>query len=453
MEANSFSTKSLTVQSDGFEIGKILQCFSSAGRAGWISPQDAGMVPRECGLVAKNNSLLISNDIAASVGTTGTGPRGNETGSNSVCIGPNTSCGTAAGAVAIGAFSTVEDGCDNAVALGPETSCGGAESVAIGYQASTQGGIRGISIGNNASATGDNAIAIGFEAEALAQNSIAIGDQARSAATRSIAVGKSANCDVNSRCIAIGTSTMAIDQASIAIGTEAKAQSIGALTNAISIGYKAESANRGIAIGTEANAVFSDSVSVGTGVIAVQTNSFNCKPRQRLIAPSLGSLKEVAPPGRIGSFSGKEFVSVPASLPDLSFLSCDLYESPNAYFIFTVEITNPQGVVVLDSFYRFAGICTKNVVHMNGKFNMESVIPWSGPRSFELLLSTTPQFLANFTANGQAAGTVATKTSYGGTLEAIPSSKRILCNFLSDDFSQSEGVYVSFAFENLVVEF
>ncbi len=126
-------------------------------------------------------------------------------------------------------------------------------------------------MGNDASATGSNAIAVGVNASSTAANSIAVGTDSLASQNGSIA---------------IGATSQATGVNAIAIGTGAVA------TGSVAVGVNASASNGGAAFGDNAVATGSSSVALGPGAVALAPNS---------VAIGAGSVSNVANTVSVGS--------------------------------------------------------------------------------------------------------------------------------------------------------
>lgn len=205
--------------------------------------------------VTGNDSIGIGDSATASgVDSYAIGLAATAAGAQSIALGglANVSSGSSNGAAALGYFATVGAG-QSGVALGTSYTSGnhalaavianntssygatGANSIAMGYQAKSQGSTNGsVAIGHNAQATSRETVAIGSSAYATGSAAVALGGyfgtsvQARATGTTSFAVAGS-NGLANKDSVAAGLSSIAMaggyaqHNQSVAIGTFAHA--------------------------------------------------------------------------------------------------------------------------------------------------------------------------------------------------------------------------------------
>ncbi len=196
---------------------------------------------------------------------------GTAVGIDSVALGSGavaTGGATNAGAVAIGfATASSSNGFQNgAVAIGQfasatgTSSTGGTSPVAIGAGAKPNGAGSQVAIGDDATASGMDALSIGGHANstgssASGNQSIAVGQSVRALGDSSIGMGNGASAS-GTASVAIGHSSAASGSASVAIGDLAKA-----------------SAQQSLALGSGAQASGLQSISIGTGNVVAGSHA------------------------------------------------------------------------------------------------------------------------------------------------------------------------------------
>ena len=189
----------------------------------------------------------------------------NSVGSNSVAVGWQNTTDSNWGTIAIGAANTATE--NSAMALGNGNKATGGAAVAMGAYNQAKGRAS-VAIGNVSMASGEDSIAIGNRANSNPANqdrgsgqfSIAMGRESWAKGTDNISIGHKAETDSSGDSIAMGRESKANQANAIAVGPQADANGWGG----IAMGREAAvSANFGTAIGYKSNAQGSSSVAIG----------------------------------------------------------------------------------------------------------------------------------------------------------------------------------------------
>ena len=189
----------------------------------------------------------------------------NSVGSNSVAVGWQNTTDSNWGTIAIGAANTATE--NSAMALGNGNKATGGAAVAMGAYNQAKGRAS-VAIGNVSMASGEDSIAIGNRANSNPANqdrgsgqfSIAMGRESWAKGTDNISIGHKAETDSSGDSIAMGRESKANQANAIAVGPQADANGWGG----IAMGREAAvSANFGTAIGYKSNAKGSASIAIG----------------------------------------------------------------------------------------------------------------------------------------------------------------------------------------------
>ena len=189
----------------------------------------------------------------------------NSVGSNSVAVGWQNTTDNNWGTIAIGAANTATE--NSAMALGNGNKATGGAAVAMGAYNQAKGRAS-VAIGNVSMASGEDSIAIGNRANSNPANqdrgsgqfSIAMGRESWAKGTDNISIGHKAETDSSGDSIAMGRESKANQANAIAVGPQADANGWGG----IAMGREAAvSANFGTAIGYKSNAKGSASIAIG----------------------------------------------------------------------------------------------------------------------------------------------------------------------------------------------
>ncbi|MBP0581414.1 hypothetical protein J8I29_18945 [Labrys sp. LIt4] len=250
--------------------------------------------------IARGSQAMSDGDVAIGQGAYANGANATGTGFGTVALGAsavakNTAGGITAG-VAIGGFANATSTATNGsspVAIGPSANASGTGSqVAIGDQAKATGknavGIGGNAFSTGTAATGDYSVAIGAGTQAGGLNSLAfggnVGGGANAAAANSIAIG------AQSLVAAAASSGIAIGRGAAVNGANGIAMGDGTISGStgqnVAIGSGGTIANSTTATGTAvaigggqkatgdgAVAIGDPNVSNGTGAVAVGANN------------------------------------------------------------------------------------------------------------------------------------------------------------------------------------
>nr|WP_244259064.1 adhesin [Cupriavidus gilardii] len=201
---------------------------------------------------------------------------GTATGTNSIAVG-NASNASNVSAIAVG--NTAEASGSNATAIGSVSEASGLNSIAIGSVATATaasataignnanaGGATSTAIGASANASNSGSTALGFGAQSTGLSSAAFGYQANASATEALALGyQTAASGINS--VAIGNQVTVAGEGSIAIGANTGPAVDVASTNAVAIGWAAQTVNApsSVAIGDTAIASAASTLALGDG--------------------------------------------------------------------------------------------------------------------------------------------------------------------------------------------
>lgn len=197
-------------------------------------------------LVFKVNSVKagrLGTDNSVSLGT------GSNAGQNGIAIGTGSS---AYQGVSVGNDASVT--ANDAVALGNKSSAAGYQSTAVGYNAKTNKN-ESVAIGNNSFTDGFQSTAIGYNAKTTKNETTAIGNSATANGFQSIALGYKATTNSNSE-TALGYNTVTNNENSTALGSGANA--LGQFSTALGYGATTSQANAVVLGNSNAN------VAIGT---------------------------------------------------------------------------------------------------------------------------------------------------------------------------------------------
>jgi len=259
------------------------------------------------------STIAIGNGVTASGGNNdgciAIGKNTSVGGNRAISIAPNNGQADGAGAIQIGAASTIPStaarhiaigtgitavsGSSDAISLGTDAqgngqrsvsigqnaTAGGPNSIVMGYNANDNGASSSVIIGENANAqTGDDdfSIVIGRNAQSTVSDGIAIGQDAQSDGVNTIMIGSGAAGTFNT--VGLGVSVSANANESIAIGYDADTQS--GSNNSIAIGpYSEVLANNqdGIAIGKSTSAQAQGAIALGASVTGNIANTLSTK--------------------------------------------------------------------------------------------------------------------------------------------------------------------------------
>ena len=189
----------------------------------------------------------------------------NSVGSNSVAVGWQNTTDSNWGTIAIGAANTATE--NSAMALGNGNKATGGAAVAMGAYNQAKGRAS-VAIGNVSMASGEDSIAIGNRANSNAANqdlgsgqfSIAMGRESWAKGTDNISIGHNAKTDSSGDSIAIGRDSTSNSVNTVTIGAQTKATG----GYAVAIGRESEvNANFATAMGYQSKAKGSASIAIG----------------------------------------------------------------------------------------------------------------------------------------------------------------------------------------------